>query len=290
MAKNHRVTGDVPLSALLRAPQGAVDVAQIPTDAAPGYPGKGKADADALREGMASELGDLQERMFADGRAKPETARSVLVILQGMDCSGKGGVIRHAVGLVDPQGLHIHAFKAPTPEERQHDFLWRITNALPTPGMIGIFDRSQYEDVLIARVDSLVTPDVWGARYELINDWEADLVAKGVTIIKCFLHESKDEQKARLLARLEGPDKYWKYSPNDLPTRAKWDLYQEAYSAAIEECNTDVSPWHVIPADKKWYRDWAVAELMREKLSDMNLSWPAPNFDVAAELAKVKAS
>ena len=290
MARNHRVTGDVPLSALLRAPQGAVDVTQIPTDAAPGYPGKGKDDADELREGMASELGDLQERMFADGRAKPATARNVLVILQGMDCSGKGGVIRHAMGLVDPQGLHIRAFKAPTPEERQHDFLWRITNALPAPGMIGIFDRSQYEDVLIARVDNLVTPDVWGARYEVINAWEADLVAKGVTIIKCFLHESKDEQKARLLARLEGPDKYWKYNPNDLPTRAKWDAYQEAYSAAIEKCNTDVAPWHVIPADKKWYRDWAVAELMREKLSDMNLDWPAPNFDVAAEYAKVQAS
>ena len=290
MAKNHRVQGDAPLSELLRAPRGAVDVTTIPTDAAPGYPGKGKADADALREGMASELSDLQERLFANGRATPETAPRVLVLLQGMDTSGKGGIIRHAIGLVDPQGIQLRAFKAPTAEERAHDFLWRITNAVPTPGMIGIFDRSQYEDVLIVRVDGLVPPDVWGARYDQINAWEADLGANGCTLIKCMLHVSPEEQKARLAARLEGPDKYWKYNPGDLDSRAKWDDYMAAYSDALTRCNTDAAPWYVIPADKKWYRDWALAELLREKLTDMHLEWPAPNFDVAVEQARVAAS
>jgi PPK2 family polyphosphate:nucleotide phosphotransferase len=288
MGKNENVKGAPPLSSLLRVPEGEADVRSIPTDASPGYPGTGKADAATLREGMAASLSGLQERLYADGLAKPETARRVLVILQGMDTSGKGGVIRHAIGLVDPQGIHLRAFKAPTAEERRHDFLWRVSNALPDPGMIGIFDRSQYEDVLIARVNGLAPEEVWRARYEQINAWESHLVESGYTLIKCFLHLSADEQKKRLAARLEGPEKYWKFNPGDLDSRAKWSEYMRAYSDVLARCDTEAAPWYVVPSDKKWYRDWAVAELMREKLSDMRLEWPAPTFDVAVERARVK--
>jgi len=278
------------LSELLRAPQGRVDVTTIPTDAAPGYPGDGKEDAEEHREGLAGELSELQERLFAAGREHPETARRVLLVLQGMDTSGKGGVIRHAIGLVDPQGVAIKSFKAPTPEELQHDFLWRITNALPGPGMIGIFDRSQYEDVLIARVESLVPPEVWRERYEQINAWEAERVAEGYTLIKCYLHMSSKEQKGRLAARLDDPSKHWKYNPGDLNSRAKWDDYMAAYGEVLTRCNPDSAPWYVVPSDKKWYRDWAVAELLREKLHDLDLHWPLATFDVEAEKARVEAS
>lgn len=290
MTKTPFVAGDRPLSELLRAPKGVVALDSLPTDATPGYPGDGKKDAAERREALAPVLSELQEKLFANGRAQPDAAPRVLVLLQGMDTSGKGGVIRHAMGLVDPQGLHIHAFKAPTEQERAHDFLWRVTNALPGPGMIGIFDRSQYEDVLIARVDRLVEPEVWEARYDLINAWEADLVARGTVLIKCFLHVGKDEQKRRLAARLESPDKYWKYNPGDLDSRAKWDAYVDAYEAVLTRCNTTDAPWYVIPADKKWYRDWAVAELLREKLSDLGLAWPEASFDVEEQRRAVAAS
>lgn len=291
MGKNdHHVKGAGRLSELLRAPKGPVDVRSIPTDAAPGYPGKGKDDAAALREGLVPELSELQERLFADGRADATQAKRILIILQGMDTSGKGGIIRHAIGLVDPQGVQIKAFKAPTEEERSHDFLWRITNALPGAGMIGIFDRSHYEDVLIVRVDSLVPQDVWAQRYDQINAWEAARVAEGFTLIKCYLHMSKDEQKGRLAARLEDESKYWKYNPGDLDSRSKWDAYMDAYNDLLTRCNPDSAPWYIIPADKKWYRDWAVAELLREKLADLDLQWPAADFDVAAEQKRVAAS
>ncbi len=290
MAKNTHVEGDVPLSLLLRAPRGQVDIRKIPTDAAPGYPGDGKDDAEQHREGIGGELSDLQERLYANGRSNPEISPRLLVILQGMDTSGKGGIIRHAIGLVDPQGISLKSFKAPTREELAHDFLWRITNALPGPGMIGIFDRSQYEDVLIVRVNKLVPDEVWQARYDQINAWEAARVAEGYTLIKCFLHVSSAEQKKRLAARLEGPDKYWKYNPGDLDSRANWDAYVDAYNDAINRCNTECAPWYVIPADKKWYRDWAVAELLREKLTSLGLDWPPPEFDVEAERRRVAES
>lgn len=278
------------LSEILRAPRGGVDVRTIPTNVAPGYPGTGKSDAPDLRERMAPQLGELQERLFADGREKPESARRILVVLQGMDTSGKGGVIRHAIGLVDPQGVQIKSFKAPTAEELAHDFLWRITNALPQPGMIGIFDRSQYEDVLVVRVDSLVPADVWEQRYEQINAFESRLVSEGYTLIKCYLHLSADEQKKRLTARLASKSKYWKYNPGDVARRAQWDAYMEAYNAVLTRCNPDAAPWYVVPSDKKWYRDWAVAELLREKLAQLNLHWPPPDFDVMAERERVARS
>ncbi|MFC7502684.1 PPK2 family polyphosphate kinase, partial [Nocardioides sp. GCM10030258] len=213
------------------------------------------------------ELADLQERLFADGKSGGH--RNVLLVLQGMDTSGKGGTLRSTVGLVDPQGVRITSFKAPTDEERAHDFLWRITNALPSVGVIGVFDRSHYEDVLIARVRSFAEPDEIERRYDAINAWEADLVAKGTLIIKCMLHISADEQKKRLLARLDDPTKHWKFNPGDIDERELWPAYQEAYEIAIERTNTDVAPWHVIPADKKWYRNLAIGTLLHDALSSL---------------------
>ncbi len=289
--KSSKNTPQPRLTELLRvAPGTTVDLASYDTGAAPGYPGKGKDDAPALTLAQGGQISELQERLYADGKGDPEHARNVLVVLQGMDTSGKGGVIRHVFGMVDPQGIALRAFKAPTAEERAHDFLWRITNALPGKGMIGIFDRSHYEDVLIVRVENLVPQDVWEARYDQINAWEADLAASGTTLIKCFLHVGYEEQKARLAARLADPAKYWKYNPGDVDVRAKWPAYQEAYEAALTRCSTDVAPWFVVPSDRKWYRNWAVATLLHEHLTALDPQWPAATFDVAAEQARVAAS
>ena len=279
-----------PLSQLLRLPSGPVDLSSLDTAATHGFPGKGKEDGPALTQALAPEISDLQERRYANGRSDPENAKRVLVVLQGMDTSGKGGVIRHAMGMVDPQGIQLTSFKVPTDEERKHHYLWRIRRALPDPGMIGIFDRSQYEDVLVVRVEQLVPVSEWNKRYDEINTFEKKVADEGTTIIKCFLHVSFDEQKARLAARLASPDKYWKYNPGDVDARAKWPAYQQAYADALERCNTDYAPWFVIPADRKWYRNWAVAQLLREHLVGMDLSWPEATFDVAAEKARVAKS
>ena len=279
-----------PLSELLRLPAGPVDLSTIATDATVGFPGSGKADAPHVDATLLPELDDLQERLFAAGRATPETAPRILLVLQGMDTSGKGGVVRHAIGMVDPQGVQITAFKAPTKTELAHPFLWRIERALPGPGTIGIFDRSQYEDVLVVRVHDLVPEAVWGARYAEINAWEEQLVASGTTIVKCFLHVSHDKQKERLLERLDDPTKYWKYNPGDVDERALWPAYTEAYEAALEQCSTQHAPWFVVPADRKWYRNWAVAQLLTEHLRALDLAWPVADFDVETEKARVAAS
>ena len=282
-----RTRDGVPLSSLLRVPPGPVSMADFDPEATPGYPGQGKDDVEQYVDALAPELSDLQERLFANGRTAPDSAPKVLVVLQGMDTSGKGGVIRHAIGLVDPQGVQLKAFKAPNAVERGHHYLWRIRQALPTPGMIGIFDRSHYEDVLVVRVESLVGEDVWSARYDELNEFEAELAREGTTIVKCMLNVSFDEQKARLAERLADPSKHWKYNPGDLEARSKWPAYMEAYEAVLERCNTAVAPWHVIPANRKWYRNWAVAELLRETLEGLNLQWPKADFDVEAEAKRV---
>jgi PPK2 family polyphosphate:nucleotide phosphotransferase len=277
------------ISELLRLPVGEVDLSQFDPASTPGFPGD-KEDASEVTEALAPELGDLQERLFAAGRVKETTDRKILIVLQGMDTSGKGGTIRHAIGMVDPQGVKIKAFKAPTEEERAHHYLWRIERELPAPGLIGIFDRSHYEDVLVVRVHKLVDESVWSKRYDEINAWEKDLVEQGTVLIKCFLHISSAEQKERLLARLEDPTKHWKYNPGDVDERANWSTYMKAYQAVLERCNTEHAPWYMIPADRKWYRNWAVAQLLTEHLRALDLDWPAADYDVEQEKARVAAS
>ena len=274
---------------LLRLKPGAVDLEALDPRATPGFEGS-KSDAPAATETLAPELGDLQERLYASSRMGDTPAKKILIILQGMDTSGKGGVIRHAIGMVDPQGVRIKAFKAPSEEERAQHYLLRIEKEVPPPGTIGIFDRSHYEDVLIVRVKNLVDRAVWSQRYNEINSFEERLAADGTVLIKCFLHISSEEQKSRLAARLEDPTKHWKYNPGDVDERALWPAYQEAYAAALERCNSEHAPWFVIPSDRKWYRNWAAAQLLLEHLRALDLQWPVADFDVTVEKGRVAAS
>ena len=265
----------------LRPEPGPVDLAAIDTNATPGFTG-GKEDGKDALASLGPELADLQERLFAEGRATG-SRRRVLLVLQGMDTSGKGGTLEHTVGLVDPQGVRITSFKAPTDEERSHDFLWRIRRAVPEPGYIGVFDRSHYEDVLIARVEGMADTDEIERRYDAINAFERELVDDGVVLVKCMLHISKETQRERLLTRLDNPGKHWKYNPADLDARARWADYQAAYAAALERTNTEHAPWHVVPSDRKWFRNLAVGLLLLEALRGLALHWPAADFDVDAE-------
>jgi PPK2 family polyphosphate:nucleotide phosphotransferase len=181
------------------------------------------------------------------------------------------------------------AFRRPTPEELRHDFLWRIRRALPPPGVIGTFDRSHYEDVVTARVEGLADLQTVMLRYPAINRFEEELVAGGTTVVKCFLHISVHEQKARLLRRLDRPDKRWKFNPGDIDARAKWDDYQAAYTEALRRCSTEAAPWYVVPADRKWYRNWAVMNIMIAALDAMDLQWPQPDFDVEEQRRRLLA-
>ena len=263
-----------------RLPPGPVDLDAIETDASPGFKG-GKKKGKAALFALGDDLSDLQERLFAEG--KSGSGRRLLLVLQGMDTSGKGGVLRHTVGLVDPQGVRITSFKAPTEEERAHDFLWRIRRAVPQPGYLGVFDRSHHEDVLIARVRELADPKEIERRYVAINDFERELVDGGTTLVKCMLHISPEEQKRRLLARLDDPSKHWKYNPADIDERALWSRYREAYEIALQRTNTEYAPWHVIPSDKKWFRNLAIGRLVYDALTTMDPQWPPADFDVEAE-------
>lgn len=263
-------------------------LADVDPDSKPGYRGDKKAGAADLAEGLAA-LSELQERLFAESRAAATTA-SVLLVLQAMDSAGKGGIVRHVVGGVDPQGIALTAFKAPTAEEREHDFLWRVETRLPQPGFIGVFDRSHYEDVLIGRVRSLADPAEIERRYGAINDFEARVAASGVRIVKVMLHISYDEQKARLMERLERPDKHWKYNPGDVDERMQWPHYMDAYQSVFERTSTAVAPWYVVPANSKWYARLAVQELLLTALEDIDPQWPAATFDVEAEKRRLAAS
>src|SRR6185437_11695862 len=195
----------------------------------------------------------------------------------------KGGIVRHVVGACDPEGVRVTAFKAPTPEERSHDFLWRIRAALPPAGKIGVFDRSHYEDVLIVRVHNLVPRATWSRRYATINRFEQRLVESGTAVVKVMLHISADEQKRRLRDRLERPDKWWTYNPGDIDERERWPDYQEAYQVAIAKTSTEAAPWHVVPADHKWYARWAVQQLLLDALDGIDPQWPPAGFDVKEE-------
>ena len=282
----HDIDDDRMLRDVLRCPQAPVNLAAIDTGATPKAPGDKETTKDAAAQ-MGEQLSALQERLFARGRVNADSARRVLGILQGMDTAGKGGGGRHTFGLLDPQGVQLAAFKAPTKEELSHDFLWRIRRELPDAGMIGVFDRSHYEDVLVARVDKLVEPEVWRRRYDRINRFEAELAASGTVIVKFFLHISPKVQQERLVARLDDPEKHWKFDPSDIAARAKWGDYQQAYTDVLERCNPDIAPWYVIPADHKWYRNWAVAQILLETLRSMNITWPAVDFDVDEQRHKL---
>ncbi|MEO8527812.1 MAG: PPK2 family polyphosphate kinase, partial [Pseudolysinimonas sp.] len=212
------------------------------------------------------------------------------LVLQAMDTAGKGGIVKHVVGSVDPQGVMLHAFKRPTPEEDKHDFLWRVRPHLPAPGMLGVFDRSHYEEVLIHKVRHLSTPEQIEERYGLITAFENEVTAAGTTIVKVMLHISRDEQKARLGERLAQPTKYWKYNPGDIDERELWPAYMDAYRIAIERTSTDAAPWYVVPADRKWYARLAVQHLLLDALQGLHLEWPPAAFDVAVEKARLAAS
>ncbi|MFY9585993.1 MAG: PPK2 family polyphosphate kinase [Actinomycetota bacterium] len=243
-------------------------------------PNISRKKADKQADSDRKRLARLQDRLSAEG------TRSLLLVLQGMDTSGKDGTIKHVIGSMNPGGCRVVSFKAPTDEERKHDFLWRIRRALPAPSQVGVFNRSHYEDVLVARVDNLVSKDAWQPRYKRINAFEKSLTKNGVTIVKVFLHISRDEQKKRILKRLENPEKRWKFNEKDLDHRDTWDEYMGAYSDAIRLCST-AAPWFVIPANAKWFRNWAIGRLLVETLQEMDPRYPQPELDVETIKARL---
>ena len=262
-------------------------VADIVTKGTPGFVGD-KAVGERLLEERGARLSALQELLYANGRSGD--TRSVLLVLQGMDTAGKGGMLRHVIGHVDPQGVDHASFGVPTAEEKRHDYLWRIRKALPRNGQLGVFDRSHYEDVLVVRVHNLVPPEVWEPRYEEINAFERELVESGTTIVKVAMFVSLDEQKARLAERLERPDKYWKFNPGDITERGFWPEYQKAYQAMLDRTSTEYAPWHVVPCDRKWYSRLAVTELLIDALENLDLDWPPADFDIDEQKARLAES
>ena len=252
----------------------------VDTNSSPGFSGK-REDGEAVLAERSVQFAELQEMLYANG--KEGDRRSLLLVLQGMDTAGKGGIVTHVVGAGNPMGIRYTSFGKPTPEERSHHFLWRINKALPPAGHIGVFDRSHYEDVLVVRVHELVPPDQIDHRYGEINTFEKELVESGTTVVKAAMFVSLDEQKRRLAERLDRPEKYWKYNPGDLDERELWPAYQEAYQVMLDRTATDDAPWFVVPCDKKWYARLAITELLIEALTRMNLSWPPADFDVDAE-------
>lgn len=266
------------LRELLRVTPGErPDLRLLDSSGTPGGPA-GKAAGLAATALLAQPLASLQERLYAASTAGDR--RRVLLVLQGMDTSGKGGTVKHVIGQFNPSGCRIKGFKAPTEEEQSHPFLWRIKQELPLPGEIGIFDRSHYEDVLIARVRELVPRNRVRSRYAQINRFEQALADDGVSVVKVFLHIGHEEQRSRLLARLDNPDKHWKFNLGDIAERSLWPAYQEAYELALERCSTDAAPWYVVPADRKWYRNWAISTLLLEHLEDIDPHYPKGDFDV----------
>jgi PPK2 family polyphosphate:nucleotide phosphotransferase len=246
-----------------------------------------RARTEQATAALAEKLTGMQERLYAEGVGGGH--RSLLLLLQGMDTSGKDGTVRRVVGAMNPAGVSITSFKKPTSEELQHDFLWRIENALPSPGDVGVFNRSQYEDVLVVRVHDLVPESEWSTRYDRINEFEHRIVDAGTHLVKVMLHISKAEQKQRLADRLEDPTKHWKYNVGDLKERSFWDDYQAAYQDALSRCSTDTAPWYVVPADRKWCRDWLVANLLVTAMRDLNPVYPPADFDVAEQRRLVAA-
>jgi PPK2 family polyphosphate:nucleotide phosphotransferase len=247
-----------------------LDLASVGPSSTPGAPGD-RATTEATLPALVAQLEDLQDRLWAEAR------RSLLVVLQGMDAAGKDGTIKHVFRGVNPQGTRVASFKVPTPEELAHDFLWRVHMRAPAAGEIGIFNRSHYEDVLAPRVHGTIGEHEWQRRYTIIRDFEAALVSEGTTVVKLMLHISRDEQWSRLLERVDRPDKRWKMTPSDFAERRYWHDYQRAYEDAITATSTKDAPWRVVPADHKWYRNWAVSTILVEVLTAMAPQYPEPH-------------
>lgn len=247
-----------------------------------------KSDGKKVLAQLGDPLDDLQKALWAQG--KEGGSERVLVVLQGMDTSGKGGLVRHVGGLLEPQGMRLATFGAPTSEELAHDFLWRVRAALPGPGVIGFFDRSHYEDVVIARVEALAQPPELERRIGAINAFEAELVDEGFHLVKVFLHISPDEQLERLTSRLADPDKQWKYTPDDREARGRWGAYQRTYDDVLTRCASQGAPWHVVPGDRKWYARWVVAAMVHETLRAIDPQFPPPDYDVEAERVALSES
>ncbi len=260
-------------------PGSTVTLDTIPTTAETYHSDREEAEAEfkALRR----ELAELQHRLYSEGRQK------LLVVLQAMDAGGKDSTIRRVFSRVNPQGVRVASFKAPTKDELAHDFLWRVHKQVPGKGMIRVFNRSHYEDVLIVRVDRLVPDEVWQARYATINEFEHLLAGTGSRILKFYLHISREEQRRRFQSRLDDPRKNWKFSLEDLEKRKQWDEYMAAYEAALEHCSTAYAPWFAIPSDQKWYRNLAIARILVATLRDMDPRYPEIEPEVAARLDDV---
>lgn len=280
-------SGALPIADAVRFRAGD-KIADLDTSSTPGFDGS-KADAAPVQADRSDRLAELQEMLYASSKGADDS-RSVLLVLQGMDAAGKGGIVKHVVGAVNPMGVRYTAFGKPTQEELAHDFLWRIRRALPPAGHIGVFDRSHYEDVLIVRVHDLVPPEMWGARYDEINAFERELVDAGTTLVKVAMFISLDEQKKQLLERLDDPTKYWKYNPGDIDERLEWPQYQEAYQAVLDRTSTDYAPWHVVPSDRRWFSRLAVTELLIQALEGLDLSYPPADFDVKSERKRLLSS
>jgi PPK2 family polyphosphate:nucleotide phosphotransferase len=268
---------------LLRAQvhDGRFRLAEVDPDSTPGLKKPKRAVRDLKKQ--KAQLFELQERLYAEHK------RSLLLVLQGMDTSGKDGTITHVIGNMNPQAVRITPFKQPTAEEKRHGFLWRIRRRLPEVGDVGIFNRSHYEDVLIVRVHDLAPLTVIERRYDLINRFEKQVTNQRTKIVKICLHISYEEQRNRLIERLKDPDKQWKFSEHDIDERAYWDDYQSAYSIAITRCSTTYAPWYVVPANDKDYRNWAVARILIETLQEMNPQYPHPRLDVPRLLKRLQA-
>lgn len=269
-----------PVRDLLRA-RPDFHMADVDPDSTPGLE-HGKKKVQREMEKLQEELLELHERLYAERR------RSLLVVLQGMDTSGKDGTVTHVMRSFNPEGVQITSFKAPTPEEKRHGFLWRIRKRLPAPGEIAIFNRSHYEDVLIARVHQLAPARVIERRYGEIGKFESELARSGTTVIKFCLHISYEEQRQRLLDRLDDPDKRWKFSEHDIDERGYWDDYMAAYGLAVARCTTPAAPWYVIPADDKLYRNWAATMILVETLREMDPKYPRPRLDVPRLKSRLK--
>lgn len=255
-------------------PGSRVDWKDHDPGATPGCKSK-EAAAKPLTENL-ERLAVLQEKLYAQGE------HALLIVLQGMDSSGKDGTIEHVMGAFNPQGVRITPFKVPTPDELAHDFLWRVHKATPGRGMVGIFNRSHYEDVLVVRVAKLAPKTVWSRRYAHINAFEKLLADSGVAVVKVFLHISPEEQAERLTERRDTPEKQWKFSPGDLKVRTQWSAYMEAYEDALERCSTAWAPWYVVPANRKWYRNLVISEILVDTLSRLDLAYPPPVENIAS--------